>query len=55
MFIDRKTRYFKMSVFMILIKIPENYFVDINKLTLTFTGRGKRPKSELNIEGKEQN
>lgn len=41
MFIDRKTQYFKISVLNLIyrlnaisIKVPENYFVDIEKLIL---------------------
>ena len=50
MFMDRKTQFFKMSVLPnsiyrfneIIIKIAANYFVDIDKLIVKFTGRDKR-------------
>jgi hypothetical protein len=40
----------------ILINIPANYFVDIDKLILMFVRRGKisRITNQLNIEEKEQ-
>lgn len=51
MFMYRHIQYFKMSVFptsiyrfnIIPIKIPSNYFLNINELILKFMWGGKRP------------
>lgn len=52
MFMDRKNHHFKMSVLpdliyrssVISVRTPASHFVDINKLILKLTWRGKRPR-----------
>ena len=42
-------------MYKILIKIPESYFVDINKLILKFIWKGKKSQNTShNTEGEEQ-
>lgn len=59
-FIDRKTHIVRMSVLpnltvdLVLTKMPASYFVGINKLTLKFIWRDKRPRID-NIVLKEKN
>ena len=62
MYMDRKTQYCQTSVIPNLIyrfnafpiKIPESYFMDIDKLILKFIWRGKGPKT-ANTVLKEKN